>query len=143
MLRCTTHHSAITIYVFWGLAALWLISQHDATAQVRNGSVSLSPKQFQPGHSFDLTGQWLYKPGYAIATNERPEIAGQEAGFSPVPVPQLLKRIRWWLDDSADFQKHEDARLKKLGFDTERAEDGWYRLTLDLPELAPGRQVWL
>jgi len=36
--------------------------------------------------------------------------------------PQLLNRIRWWLDDSADFQKHEDARLKKLGFDTERAE---------------------
>jgi len=52
---------------------------------------SLSPKQFQPGHSFDLTGQWLYKPGYAIATNERPEIAGQEAGFFARACPAIAQ----------------------------------------------------
>lgn len=125
------------------MAALGLLSRNEATAQIRDGAISLSPKQFQPGHSFDLTGEWLYKPGYTIATNERPEIADQGTGFLPVAVPQLLNRVRWWLDDSADFQKYEDARLKKLGFDTERAEDGWYRLMLDLPELPPGRHLWL
>src|SRR5258706_14309124 len=128
MPRHTVHRSRITLFVCCSLAAPCLLSQNAADAQVRNGSISLSLQQLQPGHAFDLTGQWLYKPGYAVATNERPEIADQATGFSPVPVPQLLNRIRWWLDDSADFQKHEDDRLKKLGFHTERAEDGWYRL---------------
>src|SRR5438093_10221987 len=98
MPRSNVHRSIITNHVV--SAALCLLSQNYGTAQIRNGAISLSPKQLQAGHSFDLTGEWLYKPGYAIATNERPEIADQGTGFSPVPVPQLLNRIRWWLDDS-------------------------------------------
>src|SRR2546430_1886920 len=113
MPRYTIHHSTITICVCYVLAALCLLSQNSTFAQIHNGAFSLSPKQLKPGASFDLPGEGLYKPGYAIIAGEKPEFSGEPPGFSPVLVPQLLNRIRWWLDDSADFQKHEDARLKK------------------------------
>ena len=99
-------------------------------------------KELQPGNSIDLTGKWLYRPGYSIDANEKPESALSGESF-PVPVPQLLNRIRWWLDDSEDFNKHETERLKALGFDTDRAEDGWYYLKLNLPELAVGKHVFI
>ena len=65
------------------------------------------------------------------------------AGFVPVAVPQFLNRIYWWLDDSEDFNKREEQRLKQLGFDTDRAEDGWYRLQVDLPPMPKGRRLFL
>ena len=58
-----------------------------------------------------------------------------------VPVPQLLNRIQWWLDDSEDFKTYETNRLKKLGFDTDRAEDGWYYLKLNLPTLPSSKTI--
>src|SRR5688500_16227728 len=88
--------------------------------------VKLDAAQLTPGSRIDLTGTWLYKPGYDKSEGD--------AGFVPVPVPQILNRIWWWLDDSEDFKRDEDARLKSLGFDTEKAEDGWYRKVIELPE---------
>nr|MBA2305073.1 hypothetical protein [Acidobacteriota bacterium] len=122
------------------LLAIALLS-HGAYAQtpVTQGTVSITGKQLQPGRSIDLTGQWLYKPGYLVQPDEQPQLAEQLTGYVAVPVPQLLNRTQWWLDDSEDFKRFEDARLKKLGFDTERAEDGWYQLQLDVPAL-PGRR---
>jgi hypothetical protein len=109
-----------------------------AGAQVQNGTFILATNQIERVVSFDLTpAEWLYKPGYSISTNEKPELAYNHAGFALVSVPQFLNRIHWWLDDSEDFKKHEDARLNKLGFDTDRAEDGWYHLTLILPSEVP------
>jgi hypothetical protein len=92
----------------------------------RAQDVKLSAEQLTPGLKIDLSGTWQYKPGYDKSEGD--------GGFVSVPVPQVLSRINWWLDDSEDFKKDEDARLKKLGFDTERAEDGWYRKAIELPE---------
>ncbi|MDB6123599.1 MAG: cbgA 2 [Pedosphaera sp.] len=110
---------------------------------IENGKISLHENDFSPGKTFSLNGNWLYKPGYAIATNESPQSAADENNFAPVPVPQLLNRIYWWLDDSEDFKKYETERLKKLGFDTERAEDGWYHLWLDVPALPKDKHLFL
>jgi hypothetical protein len=60
-----------------------------------------------------------------------------------VLVPQLLNSIHWWLEDSNDFQRHETERLSKLGFDTEKAEDGWYHLSLDVPPLETGTRLFI
>ena len=58
-------------------------------------------------------------------------------------MPQFLNQIRWWLDDSEDFKKMESERMKKLGFDTKRSEDGWYKLVLDAPQLTDGKHLFL
>src|SRR4051794_15581607 len=61
------------------------------------------------GTTVDLTGQWTFKP------------AGSEKEVS-VPVPQMISRIQWWLDDSEDFKKWEEDRLRKLGFDVDKTD---------------------
>src|SRR5688500_9628583 len=82
------------------------------------------------GTTVDLAGKWFFKP------------AGAEKEVA-VPVPQMLSRIQWWLDDSEDFKKWEQARLERLGFDTEKSDDGWYRLDLDVPSLPKDRHLWI
>ncbi|HZM04129.1 MAG TPA: glycoside hydrolase family 2 TIM barrel-domain containing protein, partial [Candidatus Saccharimonadales bacterium] len=114
-----------------------------AQAEVIDGRVSLAANDLQAGKRFDLSGQWSYKPGYAVAAGEQPETAANADGFGPVAVPQFLNRIHWWLDDSEDFKKHEDQRLAQLGFDTDKAEDGWYHLQVELPALPTGRHLFL
>src|SRR5207248_5384009 len=108
-----------------------------------NGTVTLASDDLTPGRNFSVNGQWLYKPGYILKTNDNPALSDDPAGYVPVPVPQLLNRIYWWLDDSEDFKAYEDARLKRLGFDTDRAEDGWYRLAINLPALPTNRHLWI
>src|SRR2546423_12039065 len=71
------------------------------------------------GTIVDLTGKWLFKP------------AGSDKEFS-IPVPQMLSRIQWWLDDSEDFKRWEQARLDALGFDTEKTDEAAYRATIDV-----------
>ncbi len=128
---------------FFGLfIALFCLVSQPARAIVTNGSVKIAWNELQPGQTFDLTGKWLYRPGYSIGANEKPE-TGPSGELFGVPVPQLLNRIRWWLDDSEDFNKHETERLKALGFDTDRAEDGWYYLKLNLPELSAGKHIFI
>src|ERR1700751_2171771 len=85
------------------------------------GQVSLDPAGLTPGTRVDLTGQWLFKPAYALAAGEHPESDANDARYLTTPVPQLLNRIQWWLDDSEDFKKWEDPRLRNLGFDTEKS----------------------
>jgi hypothetical protein len=117
------------------LTYLTLSSFSVAGAQVQSGTFALTTNEIERVGSFALApAEWLYRPGYSITNNEKPQLDYDHTGFAPVAVPQFLNRILWWLDDSEDFKKHEDARLKKLGFDTDRAEDGWYHLTLVLPE---------
>jgi hypothetical protein len=112
----------------------------------RADDIKLKPSQLTPGSRIDLTGQWHYKPGYAIGKDESPEKPGATAeGYVSIPVPQILNKIYWWLDDSEDFKRDEDARLKKLGFDTDKAEDGWYRKVIELPDsgLPKGARVFV
>jgi beta-galactosidase len=123
--------------------ALLLAAIAPAHAALTDGRIALSGNDLQPGTHTDLTGQWYYKPGYAVADGERPETESDNTGFVPVAVPQFLNRIYWWLDDSEDFKKREDRRLMQLGFDTDRAEDGWYRLQVELPALPKGRHLFL
>jgi len=123
--------------------ALLLAAMAQGHAALTDGKITLSENNLQLGTHISLSGQWFYKPGYAVAASERPETESDNAGFVPVAVPQFLNRIYWWLDDSEDFKKHEDQRLKKLGFDTDRAEDGWYRLQVNLPALPKGRHLFL
>lgn len=123
--------------------ALLLASVTPALTSVTNGVAILSDTDLQPGFRIDLSGRWGYKPGYEYPKADSPESLLAQDGFVPVTVPQFLNRVRWWLDDSRDFNLSEDERLKKLGFDTERAEDGWYRLQLACPALPSGRHVFL
>src|SRR4051794_37243825 len=124
---------------------IWLmtVSMASAKTPMSDGHFALAADALRPGASFELTGNWLYQPGYNVATNENPQNPGGEEKFLPVPVPQLLNRIYWWLDDSEDFKQFETERLKKLGFDTERAEDGWYRLWVDLPAIPRDKHIFL
>jgi hypothetical protein len=134
--------------VVWGVATCACVP---ATAADDDGHqpVTLDAASLRAGARIDLTGRWLYKPGYAVAAGETPQSPGSPgdappAGYLSVPVPQILNRIHWWLDDSADFGRWEDERLKRLGFDTERAEDGWYRRWVELPEPLPaGARVFV
>src|SRR5215217_6460071 len=82
------------------------------------------------GTTLDLSGKWAFKP----STSENEVV---------VPVPQMLSRIQWWLDDSEDFKKWEQNRLNALGFDTEKTDDGWYRCTFHVPPLLSERHVWI
>jgi hypothetical protein len=84
-------------------------------AKTVGGIAAFSSEELEPGKSFTLNGEWLYQPGYAFTTNDQPQLTNDLTGYAPVPVPQLLNRIHWWLDDSEDFKKDEDARLKRLG----------------------------
>ncbi len=127
------------------LAAMYTVS---ASAQATAAGVKLAEDKLTPGTTIDLTGQWLFKPTYAVAEGEKPEqpsnvVGGGGSGYGPVPVPQMLSRIQWWLDDSEDFKKWEQERLDKLGFDTEKSDDGWYRLDIDVPQLPKGRHLWI
>src|SRR6266853_6958530 len=125
-------------------SALLFIALAGGSAEVRNGILTLATNQLESVGSLNLTpAEWLYKPGYSITTNEKPQLDYDHTGFAPISVPQFLNRIHWWLDDSEDFKKHEDARLKKLGFDTDRAEDGWYHPTLEVPAIPPGKRLFL
>ena len=130
MRRRTYLNSAFCFFAI--VATLGFVLSATAQSAVRNGALKIGASQLRPGTSLDLTGQWLYRPGYSIAAGEKPELGASGETFS-VPVPQLLNRIRWWLDDSEDFNRHETERLKALGFDTDRAEDGWYYLKVNLP----------
>ncbi|MBA2260924.1 MAG: hypothetical protein H0W18_18705 [Acidobacteria bacterium] len=137
---------AVAVVVGGGfLAAGFRLQPEDVFAQtiVPAGSVSVAATQLQPGRSIDLTGQWRYKPGYLVQPTEQPQLDESLTGYVAVPVPQLLNRTQWWLDDSEDFKAFEAARLRKLGFDTERAEDGWYQLQLEVPALPRGRRIFI
>src|SRR3954469_19682090 len=82
------------------------------------------------GAVVDLTGKWQFKP----------QNSDEEKS---VPVPQMLSRIQWWLDDSEDFKKWEQARLDALGIDTEKTDDGTYTVTFDAPKLPKNRRLWI
>jgi len=129
--------------LFIVIVVAWLSQGVYAQKAITAGKVSIAQKQLQPGQAIELTGEWLYKPDYLVQANEQPQLAESLSGYVTVPVPQLLNRTQWWLDDSEDFKKYEDARLKKLGFDAERAEDGWYQLFLNLPALPKHRRVFI
>ena len=102
-----------------------------ARAEITAGQVTLDTKSLEPGTQIDLTGQWLFRPTYAIKPGDKPESPAAADGYLKVPVPSLLSRIQWWLDDSEDFKKWEQARLDQLEFDTGKTDDGTYRVTLD------------
>jgi len=110
---------------------------------VKRGRLAVDAAQLKAGAEVSLVGEWLYKPGYLVKTGEQPQTSDLTADYFAVPVPQLLNRTQWWLDDSEDFKKFEAARLEKLGFDTNRAEDGWYQLQLDVPALSKNRRIFI
>lgn len=112
------------------------------SGDVEGGLIELNEKQLDAGSTINLTGNWLFKPSYAVGAGDSPDSVGHE-GYTEVPVPQLLSRVRWWLDDSDDFDRWENERLGRLGFDTERADEGWYRLYIDMPELPSDRHVFI
>ncbi|HXG86261.1 MAG TPA: hypothetical protein VNI84_19735, partial [Pyrinomonadaceae bacterium] len=110
---------------------------------VNNGIVKVEAKKLQPGASIDLTGNWYYRPDYAVKSGEKMELSSISMNDFSVGVPQFLNPIRWWLDDSEDFKKSEMARMKKLGFDTDKAEEGWYKLTIDADKIPADKRVFI
>lgn len=122
------------------LLSTFVVLTQATFAQVRDGTVAISADQLQVGSKIDLTGKWFFRPG---ADQKSPEKDASSEGYLTVPVPQILSRIQWWLDDSEDFKKWEQARLKSLGFDTEKNDEGWYRLEFDAPQMPSGRHLWI
>ena len=143
ILRASFKDSQALIVIFM-MTALVSLMATTAFAAAKDGTVSVANQNITAGAKINITGSWLYKPGYALAKGERPEDpATPENGFVTVPVPQMLSRVRWWLDDSAGFDAFETKRLAALGFDTDRAEDGWYRVWIDLPKDIGGKHVFV
>src|SRR5688500_5848854 len=104
------------------LMTLFIAGLHTvASAQATPQGVKVPEDKLTPGTTIDLTGQWLFKPTHALGEGEKPETSTETSGYNPVPVPQMLSRIQWWLDDSEGFKKWEQERLNKLGFDTEKS----------------------
>jgi len=110
---------------------------------IKRGRVTVDAAKLKAGAEVSLVGEWLYKPGYLVKAGEQPQTSNSTADYFTVPVPQLLNRTQWWLDDSEDFKIFETERLKKLGFDTNRAEDGWYQLQLEVPALPKNRRIFI
>lgn len=111
--------------------------------KVTNGEIRLESGKLQAGSVIDLSGSWFYRPGYAVKPGEKIETGMPSKEDFAVGVPQFLNRVRWWLDDSEDYKKFEDARLKKLGFDTDRAEEGWYKLVINADGLSKDKHVFI
>jgi len=123
--------------------SLSLFSANVFAQKITNGIVKLDAVKMANGANIDLTGNWFYRPDYAIKNGEKIESSAISKDDFIVGVPQFLNPIRWWLDDSEDFKKSETARMKKLGFDTDKAEEGWYKLTIDAGKLPADKRVFI
>lgn len=132
--------NAFVLSLVW---LLFLAATSLAQPQITNGIVKLEADKLTAGSSFDLTGNWFYRPDYKVAGGERMETSEPGKDDFSIGVPQFLNRVRWWLDDSEDFKKFEDARLKKLGFDTDKAEEGWYKLWLETDKLPKDKRIFI
>ncbi len=129
--------------IIFALLFLFVFSVEIFAQKLTGGEVKINAVKMPNGASVDLTGNWFYRPDYAVKNGEKTETILPGNEDFPVAVPQFLNRVRWWLDDSEDFKKSEDARLKKLGFDTEKADAGWYKIILDAPQLPNGKHLFL
>ncbi len=130
--------------VFLFVALLFFVFSTNLFAQkISNGVIRLDAGKLQNGSSVDLTGNWFYRPDYAVKSGEKIESSAVSKDDFTVGVPQFLNPIRWWLDDSENFKRSEAARMKKLGFDTDKAEEGWYKLTIDAAKIPAGKRVFI
>ena len=125
------------------ILSLVLFSANVVAQKITNGEIKLDANKISAGSTIDLTGNWFYRPDYAVKGDENIESSAISKDDFSVGVPQFLNRVRWWLDDSKDFKKYEDARLKKLGFDTEKAEEGWYKLVIDADQFPKDKHVFI
>ncbi|MEO6654795.1 MAG: glycoside hydrolase family 2 TIM barrel-domain containing protein [Pyrinomonadaceae bacterium] len=140
-MKVTKQQVSYVFFLVWLFFSLSLaVSGQKA---VKRGRVAVNTERLKAGSEISLVGEWLYKPGYLVNAREQPQMETGQDGYVPVPVPQFLNRTQWWLDDSEDFKKFEAERLKKLGFDTTRAEDGWYQMVLDIPALPQTRHIFI
>jgi hypothetical protein len=129
--------------IFFAILILIILAAPFSAQKLTRGEIRLDAAKMPAGAALDLSGDWFYRPDYAVRKGEKIESSAISKDDFQVGVPQLLNRVRWWLDDSEDFKKAEDARLKKLGFDTEKAEEGWYKLVIDAGKLPPDKRVFI
>lgn len=122
---------------------LTLFSANVFAQKITNGIIKLETAKMSNGANIDLTGNWFYRPDYLVKSGEKIESSAVSKDDFSIGVPQFLNPIRWWLDDSEDFKKSEAARMKKLGFDTDKAEEGWYKLTIDAAKLPKDKRVFI
>ena len=131
-----------TIPTFSVLLLILFVTQA-FSQNIKNGEIKLDAAKMQNGANVDLTGNWFYRPDYAVKPSEKIESSPVSKDDFIVGVPQFLNQIRWWLDDSDNFKKMEAARMKKLGFDTDKAEEGWYKLTIDADKIPADKRVFI
>lgn len=94
-----------------------------------------------------LNGTWLFKPGYAIGTAERPaDPADADGAWHVMQVPAFWTPVRNWLHlqesglphggsgVSDNYREREEARCAGYSFDHARTHDAWYRHWIELPE---------
>lgn len=136
-------HQKVVIFSFFLFSLITSLTLKAGAQQVKAGTVKLNTAELKPGRQIVLDGEWFYRPDYAIKAGEKIEVSFPNREDFSVGVPQLLNRVRWWLDDSEDFKKQETARLAKLGFDTERTSEGWYKLVLDTEAIPADKRVFI
>ncbi|HEY0462364.1 MAG TPA: glycoside hydrolase family 2 TIM barrel-domain containing protein [Pyrinomonadaceae bacterium] len=129
--------------VFFAVIISLIIAAQISAQNITRGEIRIDAGKWAAGTSLDLSGDWFYRPDYAVRTDEKIESSAISKDDFPVGVPQFLNRVRWWLDDSEEFKKWEDTRLKKLGFDTEKAEEGWYKLVIDARQIPADKRVFI
>lgn len=135
-------HKFIGLLLF--LFSSFLFSSLTVKAQqIKAGTVKLNAGELKAGQEITLDGEWFYRPDYAVKSGEKIETSFPNKDDFSMGVPQFLNRVRWWLDDSEDFKRSEDARLAKLGFDTEKAEEGWYKLVIDTDKLPADKRIFI
>ncbi len=102
-------------FLYVGLL-LTLFSANIFSQKIPNGEIKLDAGKLQNGASVDLTGNWFYRPDYAIKSGEKIETSEPTKDDFIVGVPQFLNPIRWWLDDSEDFKKKRSGANEKTRF---------------------------
>ncbi|MDQ3323323.1 MAG: hypothetical protein M3525_12970, partial [Acidobacteriota bacterium] len=84
---------------FFALLFLSIFSAQVFAQKISNGEIKFAAAKMQNGASVDLTGNWFYRPDYAIKSGEKIESSAVSKDDFSVGVPQFLNPIRWWLDD--------------------------------------------
>lgn len=130
-------------FLFFSVLLIILFETQTFSQNIKNGEIKLDAAKLRAGENIDLSGNWFYRPDYAVKSGEKIESAPVSKDDFVVGVPQFLNQIRWWLDDSENFKKAEQARMKRLGFDTDKAEEGWYKLTIDAAKIPADKRVFI
>lgn len=111
------------------------------------------PRQSSPRETFELSGDWLFKPRHELDADARPESPDMpDADWHVLEVPDFWTQIAWWnmtpdrwgeRGQATGYRLSEERRTAAYTFDYANTHVGWYRQWLDLPERADNERIAL